>query len=58
MVKGAGTRAAAMTILGKLTELCSDKVRDNCDQVLLRDLQTALAVVRERAVGATRRWRF
>ena len=48
MVKGAGTRAAAMTILGKLTELCSDKVRETCDPALLRDLQAALALVRDR----------
>ena len=46
MVKGPSTRAAAMTILGKLTELCADKVRDQTDPALLHDLQAALLLVR------------
>jgi len=46
MLRNVATRAAAMTILGKLTEICSDKVASNCEPAQLRELQTALSQVR------------
>jgi hypothetical protein len=46
MAKRPDTRAAALTMLGKLTEVCAAKVRDSCDAGQVRELRAALDQVR------------